>query len=116
MSQHKDIKHTSYGVMPLFLNNNDIKEYLLMQGSGGYWGFPKGHTEDNETPKVSAISEALYEADLDIDAAELSYYDSYATNSLSRVRYKQSKLYYSQYAFIRKTLHSKPVKLNPISG
>lgn len=49
----------------VFYNNQGIREYLLLYSSGGrgrgYWGFPKGHVEKNETDEEAALRETFEE-------------------------------------------------------
>lgn len=55
----------SYGVIPLTLKDNQWLFFLVQHKNGLHWGFPKGHAENNETPKQSALRELKEEADLD---------------------------------------------------
>lgn len=49
----------------VFYDNQGIREYLLLYSSGGrglgYWGFPKGHVEKNETDEEAALRETFEE-------------------------------------------------------
>lgn len=46
------------------------REYLLLQYGGGYWDFPKGKLEGDETPKQAAIREIKEETNLDLEPLE----------------------------------------------
>ena len=46
---------------------NDNKEILLVKTVKGYYGFPKGHVEDNETEEETAIREVKEETNIDIE-------------------------------------------------
>lgn len=48
----------SAGVILLHLPSNKV---LLVQHTGGHWGFPKGGIEDGETPTVAAVRELAEE-------------------------------------------------------
>lgn len=43
------------------------KKVLLIQQNDGFWGFPKGHVEQNETEEQTAIREVKEETNLDIE-------------------------------------------------
>lgn len=51
-------------------SNNDI-EYLLIYNkkgnANGHWGFPKGHVENNETEKETALREIKEETGLSVE-------------------------------------------------
>lgn len=50
----------------VYRQNNGQIEYLLLesQNKGHFWGFPKGHVEDNETLKETAEREIKEETQL----------------------------------------------------
>jgi phosphohistidine phosphatase len=50
------------GVIPLLLENGDLKTVLITSTADGTWIFPKGVIEKNMTAKDSAAKEALEEA------------------------------------------------------
>ena len=56
----------------LWRTNNGKREYLLIlnkKGNAyGHWGFPKGHTEENETEKETALREIFEETGLKVTA------------------------------------------------
>ena len=57
----KNVKtHTSAGIVPYLIENNELK-FLLLKSSLG-WEFPKGHLEEGETNQQAAIREAKEEA------------------------------------------------------
>lgn len=51
----------SCGVIPVHIEANSSIRFLLVQGYGDYWGFPKGHKEKNETHRETAERELLEE-------------------------------------------------------
>ena len=60
-------KEYSYGIIPLYKEGEDIKVFLINQyGAVGdiFWGIPKGHTEESETPLETAKREVSEEAGL----------------------------------------------------
>ena len=65
-------KHTSYGVVPIRINTEGNKEYLLLQNHGGYWGFPKGKPEEGETPKDTALREIFEETGIVVKESQLA--------------------------------------------
>ena len=59
------MKHDeSFGVIPLRKERGVWEVFLIQHREGGYWGFPKGHREDDETPIESAKRELKEETDL----------------------------------------------------
>jgi 8-oxo-dGTP pyrophosphatase MutT (NUDIX family) len=44
-----------------------ILRFLLVQGHGDYWGFPKGHKEKGETHKETAERELMEETQITCD-------------------------------------------------
>ncbi len=59
------IEH-SYGVIALRKNGSAWEVLLIQHGAAGYWGFPKGHAENQETPRESAQRELFEETNLEI--------------------------------------------------
>lgn len=56
----------SFGVIPV--NYRDQIPYLLLiQHHSGFWGFPKGHKENDETDLAAATRELFEETGLKID-------------------------------------------------
>lgn len=53
----------SYGVIPL-QKKDDVWHVFLIQLHAGHWGFPKGHSEQGETPMQTASRELLEETGL----------------------------------------------------
>ena len=47
----------SCGVIPVYVETNGTFRFLLVQGYGGYWGFPKGHKKKNESHQETALRE-----------------------------------------------------------
>ena len=54
----------SCGVIPVYREANGTIRFLLVQGHGNYWGFPKGHKEKNETHRQTAERELKEETGL----------------------------------------------------
>jgi len=55
-------KEKSCGV--IIINENKI---LVVKQKSGFYGFPKGHIEKNETEKITAIREVKEETNIDIE-------------------------------------------------
>jgi 8-oxo-dGTP pyrophosphatase MutT (NUDIX family) len=59
------MKHDeSFGVIPLKKVRGEWEVFLIQHREGGYWGFPKGHAEPNETPLEAAKRELKEETHL----------------------------------------------------
>lgn len=56
-----ELKEKSCGC--IIIENNKV---LLIKQTRGHWGFPKGHVEDNETERETAIREVKEETNLDV--------------------------------------------------
>lgn len=61
----------SYGIIPIFQNKEGKKEYLIVQNHGGFWGFPKGGSDESETAEQTAIREALEETGIKTNSEKL---------------------------------------------
>lgn len=59
-------KEISFGVIPITYRDQ-IPYLLLIQHHSGFWGFPKGHKEGNESDYESAVRELLEETGLTVD-------------------------------------------------
>ncbi len=54
-------KATSCGIIPIFVNEQGEKEFLLVLQNNGNWSFPKGHVEGDETFLETAKRELFEE-------------------------------------------------------
>ena len=52
------MQDASFGVIPIRREDNVV---LLVKTLEGKWGFPKGHSEQNETPRQTALRELAEE-------------------------------------------------------
>jgi len=59
-------KEYSYGIIPLQMQGDDWKVLLIQHERAKYWGFPKGHAEQGESPKEAAVRELREETNLEI--------------------------------------------------
>lgn len=55
----------SFGIIPLRNEQDHWEVFLIQHRGGGYWGFPKGHAEPNETPFEAASRELKEETNLE---------------------------------------------------
>jgi len=55
----------SFGVIPISFNENNPQVFLVQNKNGAFWGFPKGHAEEKETPKQAALRELKEETALE---------------------------------------------------
>lgn len=56
----------SFGVIPLSKKQGFWEVFLIQHNRSGYWGFPKGHAEQNEKPLEAARRELKEETNLDL--------------------------------------------------
>ncbi len=55
----------------VFRHSQRTREYLLIKHrKGGHWGFPKGHVEEGETDRQTALREVYEETGLNIRVIE----------------------------------------------
>lgn len=52
------------GVIVFHRDEDNHIQFLLVQGYGNYWGFPKGHAESNETHLQTALRELQEETQI----------------------------------------------------
>lgn len=55
----------SFGVIPLRKREGEWEVFIIQHSKGHYWGFPKGHAEEDETPIEAAYRELKEETNLD---------------------------------------------------
>lgn len=55
----------SFGVIPLRKQKDSWEVFIIQHSKGHYWGFPKGHAEEDETPIEAAYRELKEETNLD---------------------------------------------------
>ncbi len=68
---------TSYGIIPIYEDSVGQHLYLLLESHGGYWSFPKGHPEPNESEVETASREAEEEVGLKVPIEELKFSVTY---------------------------------------
>ncbi len=56
----------SFGVIPLSKERGRWEVFLIQHNRSGYWGFPKGHAEPNESPEEAAFRELKEETNLEL--------------------------------------------------
>ena len=83
MNTSKNSLIYSYGIIPIYKNSDGKSEYLVVRNHGGFWGFPKGKPENNETPVQSAVREAYEETGIRVSESELKSSIEYSYNMTS---------------------------------
>ena len=58
-------REESFGVVPLSREHGHWEVFLIQHQGSRYWGFPKGHAEENETPIQAALRELKEETNLE---------------------------------------------------
>ncbi len=58
-------REESFGVIPLSKEKGRWEVFLIQHRGGRYWGFPKGHAEQDETPLEAALRELKEETNLE---------------------------------------------------
>lgn len=54
----------------VFTKDNGCIQYVIIRSKEGFYGFPKGHMEENETEKETALREINEEVGLDVQIDE----------------------------------------------
>jgi bis(5'-nucleosidyl)-tetraphosphatase len=71
VSNRKEVNAMDYqkscGAVVYIEKDNKIKFLLLQSKPGRYFGFPKGHVEENETERETAVREIFEETGLQVD-------------------------------------------------
>jgi 8-oxo-dGTP pyrophosphatase MutT (NUDIX family) len=57
----------SFGIVPIKKKQDGFELYIVKHKSGNYWGFPKGHKENDEMPLETATRELFEETGLEIE-------------------------------------------------
>lgn len=61
---------TSYGIIPVVKEGEKWRVLLIKQyshiGNNTYWGFPKGHVEEGEAPRQTAVRELREETNMEV--------------------------------------------------
>lgn len=57
----------SFGIIPFAKQGSEWKVFVILHKKGKHWGFPKGHTEGEETPKEAARRELKEETGLVVE-------------------------------------------------
>jgi len=60
------IEDESFGIIPLKQEGGHWKVLIILHKSGHHWGFPKGHSNPDETPQEAAERELKEETGLHI--------------------------------------------------
>ncbi len=60
------ITEESFGIIPLRKTPGGWEVFLIQHTRSRYWGFPKGHGEEGESPEQAAIRELKEETNLDV--------------------------------------------------
>lgn len=76
----KIIIEESFGVVPLRHQKGDWQVFIILHKKGHHWSFPKGHPNQGEDPKQSAIRELQEETALSVEKIlqEESLVESYS--------------------------------------
>jgi len=56
----------SFGVVPFSKEKGRWEVFIIQHNKSGYWGFPKGHAEVNESPQQAAFRELKEETNLEL--------------------------------------------------
>lgn len=88
----------SCGAVVFTIINNSIK-YVIVESKEGYYGFPKGHMEKNETEKETALREIREETGLNVDIIDGFKTEAFHTFKLNtETRMKHVVYFVAQYS------------------
>lgn len=108
------VKDFSYGVIPFVIEDEKIK-YLLIHsvGSDGYWGFPKGHKEGEETDLYAARRELKEETGIaEIKILESKIFYDHFTHTFEQVEYDKTVALYPGFLQTRPKLKLQPEEVD----
>lgn len=97
----------------IFTKNAEGIKYVIIESKEGYYGFPKGHVEDNETELETARREVLEETGLQVEFLEnFRIEDShpFQRNGETRMKY----IVYFLGEFSNQSLRAQESELNSI--
>ncbi len=89
-------KERSCGVIVFHRDQHAHIQFLLVQGYGDYWGFPKGRAEGNESPLETALRELEEETSIGKVniLPELCFKESYVIQKKRKSDVAKSILYF----------------------
>lgn len=73
-------RESSFGVIPLKMQEGEWYVLLINHTKGGFWAFPKGHAEEGETPEQTAKRELYEETGLHVirHLTERTFHEDYS--------------------------------------
>jgi len=83
----------AYGIVPIYVTEDTSKEYLIVQNHDGYWGFPKGGANNNESSKEAAVRELLEETGIKVAVNDLKESIDYEYSMTAPEGTKNKKVY-----------------------
>ncbi len=91
----QQIKLNSYGIIPVFRNEEGFYILLVKNSKGGHWGLPKGTPEKDEEPLVTATRELFEETGIkDVEVkTEVSLEEKYDFEK-DGISYSKTNTYY----------------------
>jgi bis(5'-nucleosidyl)-tetraphosphatase len=93
------MKAKSYGVIPVFRNDNDTYVLLVKNSKGSHWGLPKGTPDEDEEPLDTAKRELLEETGIkDIEVKEKPTFEEKYRFSLDGKTYDKTNIFYLGFA------------------
>jgi len=83
----------------VFTKENGQIEYVIIRSKQGFYGFPKGHVEGNETETETAMREVKEEIGLTVDLIDgFKAEDSYLFSWNGEERFKKVVYFLAEYA------------------
>lgn len=83
----------------VFTKDNGQTEYVIVRSRQGFYGFPKGHVEGNETETDTALREVKEEVGLTVNLIDgFKVEDSYLFHYNGEVRFKKVVYFLGEYS------------------
>ena len=83
----------------VFTREHGALKYVIIQSKEGYYGFPKGHVEGNETETETALREIREETGLNVQVLDgFRYEDSHPFEKQGATRMKHIVYFLAEYA------------------
>ena len=102
-------RERSCGVIVFHQDTDGAIQFLLVQGYGNYWGFPKGRSESNETSLQTALRELQEETGIeDITMIDgVSFTEAYVIKKKRRPNISKSIVYFVAQVASKKTVRQR---------